>query len=172
MLRVMSIAAVLVACGGRAPAPAAPPAPPAPPAPSAAPPAAPAPAPPADASAPTAAVAAPPADTAPLDQDLPRLVERALALYRDVASALTASGNDCAAASARLRALSERYRDVVLANAKVLHDGRARQLRAALEQHGDEFDAAAQAVVGSPAMAKCAPDPVFSKAFDELLSPP
>lgn len=148
MLRVMSITAVLAACSGRAPGPAAPPAAVAP------------------------ADASPPADAAPLDQDLPRLVERSLAMYRDVAGALAASGNDCAAASARLRELSERYRDVVSANAKVLRDGRARQLRAALEQHGDEFDAAAQAVVQSPAMAKCAPDPAFGKAFDELLAPP
>jgi hypothetical protein len=162
MLRVLSIAAVLAACSGRAPAPAAPPGPAAasPASPAASTPAAPAP------------VAAAPADAAPLDQDLPRLVERALAMYRDVASALATSGNDCATASARLRELSGRYRDVVTANARVLRDGRARQLRAALESHGDEFDAAAQAVVGSPAMAKCAPDPAFGKAFDELLAPP
>lgn len=161
----MSIAAVLAACSGRAPAPAAP-APPPPPA------AAPAPPPastPADAAAPPVAA---PADAAPLDQDLPRLVERALAMYRDVAGALAASGNDCAGAAARLRALSERYRDVVTANARILRDGRARQLRTTLEAHGDEFDAAAQAVVGSPAMAKCAPDPAFARAFDELLAPP
>lgn len=164
MLRVMSIAAVLAACGGRAPGPPAA-TPPSPPAPTAA-------AAPAGAGAPTVIAAPPPADATPLDQDLPRLVERALALYRDVAGALAASGNDCAAASARLRALSERYRDVVTANAKVLRDGRARQLRAALESHGDEFDAAAQAVIGSPVMAKCAPDPAFGKAFDELLAPP
>jgi hypothetical protein len=122
--------------------------------------------------APRAGPAPAAADSAPLDQDLPRLVERALAMYRDVAAALAASGNDCAAASARLRELSERYRDVVSANARVLRDGRARQLRAALEPHGDEFDAAAQVVVGAPAMAKCAPDPAFAKAFDELLAPP
>jgi hypothetical protein len=169
MLRVMSIAAVLAACSGRGPGPVASPAPaaapPAAPRPAAAP-VSPAPAAPPAAPAPAAAAAA------PLDQDLPRLVERALAMYRDVAGALAASGTDCAAASARLRELSERYRDVVTANAKVLRDGRARQLRAALESHGDEFDAAAQAVVGSPAMAKCAPDPAFSKAFDDLLAPP
>jgi hypothetical protein len=169
MLRVMSIAAVLAACTGRAPGPVVSPAPAAPP--------------PAAAhvapAASTAAAAAPPAapapaaaDPGPLDQDLPRLVERALAMYRDVAAALAASGSDCAAASARLRELSERYREVVSANARVLRDGRARQLRAALESHGDEFDAAAQAVVGAPAMAKCAPDPAFGKAFDELLAPP
>jgi hypothetical protein len=167
MLRAMSIAAVLAACSGRAPGPVASPAP-------AAPPAAAAPAPPAastaDAGARPPAAAA--ADAAPLDQDLPRLVERALAMYRDVAGALAASANDCAAATARLRELSGRYRDVVTANAKVLRDGRARQLRAALEPHGDEFDAAAQSVVQSPVMAKCAPDPAFGKAFDELLAPP
>jgi hypothetical protein len=165
MLRVMSIAAVLAACSGRAPAPTAPAAPIA-----AAASASPAAAPSAAAGPPPAA--APPVEAAPLDQDLPRLVERALAMYRDVAGALAASGNDCARASARLRELSERYRDVVAANAKVLRDGRARQLRAALESHGDEFDAAAQAVVGSPAMANCAPDPAFARAFDELLAPP
>lgn len=164
MLRAMSIAAVLAACSGRAGPVASP----------AAPPPAAAPAPPV--AAPGAAAPSPaapaPAPAAPLDQDLPRLVERALAMYRDVAGALAASGNDCAAASARLRELSGRYRDVVTANAKVLRDGRARELRAALEPHGDEFDAAAQAVVGSPVMAKCAPDPAFGKAFDDLLAPP
>ena len=166
----MSIAAVLAACSGRAPGPVASPVASTA---GAAPPAAAAPAPPAAAPGPAAAAApAPAVDAAPLDQDLPRLVERALAMYRDVAATLTASGNDCAAASARLRELSVRYRDVVTANAKVLRDGRARQLRAALEPHGDEFDAAAQAVVGAPAMAKCAPDPAFSKAFDDLLAPP
>jgi hypothetical protein len=167
MLRVMSIAAVLAACSARAAGP--PASPPPARAPSSPVHAAP---PPPPASAPPVAAAPPPADATPLDQNLPRLVERALALYRDVAAALAASGNDCAAASARLRELSARYRDVVLANAKVLHDGRARPLRAALEPHGDEFDAAAQAVVQSPAMARCAPDPAFGKAFDELLAPP
>ncbi|HEX3766050.1 MAG TPA: hypothetical protein VHW23_45450 [Kofleriaceae bacterium] len=156
MLRVMSIAAVLAACGGR---------PPGPPAAPAAPPAAPAAAQPARPAEPAVA-----ADATPLDQDLPRLVDRALAMYRDVAGAL--GGEDCAAASARLRALSSRYHDVVAANARVLRAGRAGQLREALEPHGDEFDAAAQAVVGSPAMAKCAPDPAFEKAFDDILAPP
>jgi len=154
MLRVMSIAAVLVACGSRSPAAIAPVA-----------------APPAAAPAPVGAVE--PAawvDTAPLEQDLPRLVDRALAMYRDIAQALT--GDDCAAAAVRLRGLAGRYRDVVVANARVLRDGRARQLRAALDAHGDAFDAAAQAVAGAPAMARCAPDPAFEQAFDQLLAPP
>ena len=128
---------------------------------------------------PTAApVAAPlpaapaPAPAAPLDQDLPRLVERGLAMYRDIAGALAASGNDCAAASARLRELSGRYRDVVAANAKVVRDGHARQLQAELDARGDEFKAAADAVAGAPIMARCGPDPAFHKAFDDMFVPP
>jgi hypothetical protein len=169
-LRAMSIAAVLAACSGRAPGPVASPAP------GAARVAA-APAPPAGATAsagapPSAAPAPAAADAAPLDQDLPRLVERALAMYRDVAAALTASGNDCAAASARLRELSGRYRDVVAANAKVVRDGHARQLQAELDARGDEFKAAAEAVAGAPIMARCGPDPAFHKAFDDMFVPP
>jgi hypothetical protein len=159
MLRVTWIAAVAavvawsvassIACSARAPS--APP--PVPPAPVAV---------PADAAA----------DAAPLDRDLPQLVERSLAMYRDVARAFAASGEDCGAASARLRELAGRYRDVTAANAAVMHDGRAGELRAALGAHDQEFDAAAQAVMQSPTMARCARDPGFGKAFDELVAPP
>lgn len=152
MLRAMAIAAAVLAaaCGGRSSG-GQPPAQPAP------------------------AVAAPrdaAVDTVPLDQDLPRLVERSLAMYQDVARAFAASGEDCAAATGRLRELTGRYRDVVVANAKVLHDGRASQLRAALGPHEEQFDAAAAAVVQSPTMARCAQDPAFGKAFDELVATP
>jgi hypothetical protein len=114
-------------------------------------------------------------DAAPLDQDLPRLVERAIAMYQDIAAALVvpspsgASGKDCAAATAKLRQLAGTYRDVVAANAKVLHDGRAKELKAALEPHGDAFDAGARAIMQSPTMSACAQDPGFTKALDELL---
>lgn len=147
MLRVMWIAAAL-ACSGRSSGP-----PPAPPVAHAA---------PADAAV----------DAAPLDQDLPRLVERSLALYQDIAKAFAASGEDCAAASGRLRELTERYRDVVAANAKVLRDGRAKELRAALDPRSDAFDAAAAAVVQSPTMSRCAQDRGFARAFDELVASP
>jgi len=152
MSRALSIAAaVLVACSGRgATGPASPP----------------------RAAAVAPLDAGPAVDAAPLDQDLARLVELSLAMYREVASAFTASGRDCAAATARLRELAGRYRDVAAANAKVLRDGRARQLRAALGPHDAEFDAAAQAVVGSPTMASCAQDAGFGVAFDELVAPP
>lgn len=107
-----------------------------------------------------------------LDQDLPRLVERSLVMYRDVARVLADNPEDCAAAAGKLGQLAGMYREVVTANAKVLHDGRARQLKAALEPHGEAFDRSAQAIMQSPAMAKCAQDPAFAKAFDELLEAP
>jgi hypothetical protein len=131
--------------------------------------------PPPVAPAPVAAAPAAPAsapDGAPLDQDLPRLVARSLGMYQDIAKGFAASGEDCPAATAELHELAGRYRDVVVANAKVLHDGRATELRAALDPHDEEFDAAAAAVVQSPTMARCAPDPAFGKALDELLQPP
>lgn len=139
--------ALAIACSGRAAAP---------------PPAQPAPVAPADAAA----------DATPLDQDLPKLVERSLAMYQDVARALAASHDDCAAATARLRELAGRYRDVAVANAKVLHDGRDKELRTALGPRGVEVDAAAAAVVESPLMSKCSRDRAFGKAFDELVAPP
>jgi hypothetical protein len=116
--------------------------------------------------------AGPPPDARPLDQDLPRLVERSLAMYRDLAAALAVIGDDCASATARLGQLATSDRDVVTANAKVVHDGRSAELRAALEPHGAAFDASAQAIMQSPTLAKCAQDPAFAKAFDHVLEPP
>jgi hypothetical protein len=147
MLRVMWIAWA-VACGGR--------------------PAAPPPAQPAHAGAPADAAI----DATPLDQDLPRLVERSLAMYRDVATSFADSREDCAAATGRLRALAGRYRDVAASVAKVLHDGRDKELRAALGPRSEQFDAAAAAVFQSPTMSACSRDPAFGKAFDELVEPP
>jgi hypothetical protein len=111
-------------------------------------------------------------DAPPLDQDLPRLAERSLAMFKDLVAAFSASGQDCAAAIAKMHELGDRYRDVTLANAKVLHDGRAKQLQAALAPHSAELDAAAAAVVHSAVVSSCAEDRAFSKAFDELVSPP
>ena len=111
-------------------------------------------------------------DAASLDQDLPRLALRSLAMYQDVAKAFVASGEDCAAAATRLGQLAGAYRDVVTANAKVLHDGHAKQLQAALDPHGDAFDDSARAIMQSPTMSRCAQDPAFANAFDALLEPP
>lgn len=149
MLRALAIAAV-VACSGTPPPATQPAAPP----------------------HPGIAADAALADAAPLDQDLPRLIARSLAMYQDVAAAFTASGTDCAAATARLGRLAVAYRDVVAANARVVHDGRAPQLRAALALHDEVFTAAAGEVMHAPTMAACAPDPGFTHALDELFAPP
>jgi hypothetical protein len=109
---------------------------------------------------------------APLDRDLSRLAARATKLYQDVAAAFTEAGADCAAASSKLGALQTTYADVVAANAKVLHEGRARELRVALEPHSDALDAAAKAIVESKTMSKCSPDKSFTDAFDNLVGAP
>jgi hypothetical protein len=112
------------------------------------------------------------ADAAGLDRDYPRLAERAVQLYEAVAEAFRAAGQDCPQATQRLGGLAATYRDVVAANAKILHEGRARELKQALARHGDRFDAAAKAIVESPTMARCAEDPPFTKAFDDLVGAP
>src|SRR5690349_13061967 len=122
MFRVISLltAAAAIACSG-SPPPAKPTGPP-------------------PAAAPTDAA---PRDVPPLDQDLERLAQRSLAMYRAVAKALGDAQRPCSAATADLGQLRDEYRDVVTANNKVLQDGRAAQLRAALAPHNDEFDHAA-----------------------------
>jgi hypothetical protein len=151
MWRVLSPVAVAVAagaCSGAAPAPR-----------------------PAPAPAVVVADASVPADTAALDQDLVRLAERSLAMYRDIAQAL-AGDTDCVAATIKLRELAAGYRDVVATNAQVLRDGRAAELRAALAPHNEALDRAARALMTSATMASCAQDTAFAQAFDELLEPP
>jgi hypothetical protein len=151
MLRVISLlaAAAAIACSGSPP-----PAKPTGPTPAAVP------------------IDAGPRDAPPLDQDLERLAQRSLAMYRAVGKALGDSQRPCSAATADLGQLRDEYRDVVAANAKVLQDGRAKELRAALAPHNEEFDRAAQAVVQSPTMSKCSNDRAFAKAFDDLLEAP
>jgi hypothetical protein len=126
---------------------------------------------------PAAGPAAQPADAGvpdalPLDRDYDRLAVRAVALYEAVAEAFGAAGEDCAQATARLGELAAAYRDVVAANAKILHEGRARELKRPLARHGDRFDAAAKAIMESEAMARCAEVPAFTNAFDDLVGAP
>jgi hypothetical protein len=111
-------------------------------------------------------------DALPLDQDYPRLAERAVKLYQEVAEAFRVAGEDCAAASAKLGELTAAYGDVVAANAKILHDGRAKELKQALGKYSEQFETAAKSIVQSPAMAKCYRDPAFTKAFDDLVGTP
>lgn len=113
-----------------------------------------------------------PADAAALDQDLPRLATRVLKLYQDVAAAFAAVGEDCAAATQKLGELHGQYADVVAANAKVMHDGRAQELRAALAPHSAQVDAAAQAMFSAKTLPKCAQDATFAHAYDALFEEP
>jgi hypothetical protein len=107
----------------------------------------------------------------PLDQDLPRLAEQTVTMYRLVADALAAAP-DCATATAKLDELFPRFAAIGPASERVLHAGRAAELRKALEPHLEAFDAAGQAIAKSPRMAACASDKAFEKAFDRLVSPP
>jgi hypothetical protein len=148
---------LLVACGTKS----TPPVPPTPP-------------PDAAIDAPTAAIApdAPPASASPLDRDLPRLAQRSVALYEAVVATFRTAGADCAAATKRLGELRTEYADVTAANAKVLHEGRARDLKAALVPFDDKLDAAAREIVGSQTMSKCTSDRAFTRSFDDLVGAP
>ncbi len=126
------------------------------------------PAPPPDAAAATADASPP----VPLDEDLPRLALRAVELYEDVVRVFAASGKDCVAAAAKLRALQPTYAAVAAANAKVLHEGAAKALRAQLEPHAARLDAAAKTIATSPTMTACSDDREFTDAFDDLVGAP
>jgi hypothetical protein len=108
----------------------------------------------------------------PLDQDLPRLAARSVQLYQEIAAAFAAAGEDCASAAQKLGSLQATYADVVVANATVLHQGRARELREALGVHMSDLDAAAKAIVQSPTMMTCSKDGAFTDAFDKLVGAP
>jgi len=117
-----------------------------------------------------------PADAAPppvpLDEDLPRLALRGVQLYEEIAAVFAASGKDCAAATTKLHALQPTYADVAAANAKVLHEGAAKELRAALEPYAPRLDAAAKAIASSTTMAECSDDREFTNTFDALVGAP
>lgn len=134
------------------------------------------PAPPPDAAVDAAPVAvtpdAAPVANGPLDRDLPRLALKSVALYEAVVAAFRSAGTSCASATKSLTDLHATYADVGLANAKVLHEGRARELKAALAKYDDKLDAAAKEIVGSQTMSKCTGDRAFTKAFDDLVGAP
>jgi hypothetical protein len=107
-----------------------------------------------------------------LDQDLPRLAQRAAKMFADVAAAFATAGEDCTAATTMLRSLAATHADVVAANHKVVRDGRGMQLKLALRDHEQQLDAAAKSIMTGKTMAACATDEAFVKAYDELVSPP
>jgi hypothetical protein len=107
-----------------------------------------------------------------LDRDYPQLAERAVKLYEDVAELFRTIGEDCEQATAKLTEIGAANRDVVVANAKVLREGRAKELRQALAKQGDRLDAAAKVIMQSPTLSMCAHYPSFTKAFDDVVATP
>lgn len=128
--------------------------------------------PPADAAVAVAVDALASTPAGPLDRDLPRLAERSVALYESVVAVFRAAGTDCAAATAKIEALRKEFADVTAANAKILHEGRGREMKAALAKHETKLDAAAREIVGSQTISKCSADRSFTRAFDELVGAP
>ncbi len=118
-------------------------------------------------------VAAPdaaPAEPVPLDEDLPRLAERASKLYADWARAFAEAGTDCTAATSRMNALAESYADVIVANQRLMRAGHQKvvAMRQEMKKYEVENDANAKAIADGPTMSTCSSDPAFSKAVDRL----
>lgn len=141
--------AVLVGCGGSAPASQGP--------------------------APIHATAAPSDAAAPvaLEDDPQRLAVRSVEMFQAIAKAVT-DAKDCATAIQGLDAIATTDAEVIAANSKTLHAGHAKvqALKAALEPHEQDLQAAAQAIGAAPVMKSCAGDPAFAKAADKLLGEP
>ena len=109
-----------------------------------------------------------------LDDDLPKLAARAVAMYQAIASSLAEPRTDCAAIAKKLGAIETANRDAITATAKVVHAGhdKIQKLRAALEPHQAELDASGQAIAASAPMKACSNDPGFAVAIDHLLGEP
>ncbi|MGE5181339.1 MAG: hypothetical protein ACM31C_04730 [Acidobacteriota bacterium] len=115
-------------------------------------------------------------DAAPprLEDDLPRLAARAVQLFQAWQKVLADANGDCRAAATKLDDLAIEYADVIEANAHIMRAGHAKieALKAELAKHGDEMDAAAQAIAHSPTMASCATDRAFAQAIDRIGGSP
>jgi hypothetical protein len=106
----------------------------------------------------------------PLDEDLPRLAERAAKMYQDWQRAFAEAGTDCAAATAKMNALAEANADLIAANQRLTKSGheKIKAARAELEKHSAEIDPAAQAIMQGPTMSSCSGDPAFNRALERL----
>jgi hypothetical protein len=118
-------------------------------------------------------VSAAPPDAAALDADPPRLAARTIELLRACGQALVAA-SDCADASARLDAVVEANREVIDANARVLHaQGAVRDaLQRVLAARASEVAEAGKQLVDAPIAKQCATDPAFRTALDRLRGEP
>ena len=106
----------------------------------------------------------------PLDEDLPRLAERAVKLYADWAHAFAEAGTDCQAATSRMNAIADSYADVIVANQRLMRAGHDKvvAMREAMKKYEAENEASAKAIMQGPTMSTCSTDPAFSKAVDRL----
>ncbi|MCW5808490.1 MAG: hypothetical protein KIT31_39430, partial [Deltaproteobacteria bacterium] len=93
-------------------------------------------------------------------------------LFEEIVKVFDQAGEDCSAAAAGLDQLRTRYGEVTVANAQVLREGRAMELKLALRPYDDRFEAAAKAIASSKTMRACAMDGTFARAFDALVGPP
>jgi len=105
-----------------------------------------------------------------LEDDLPKLAERAVKLYQDWQRAFSEAGTDCAAATTRMNALADANADLIAANQRLVHAGhdKIKAARVELDKHSAEVDPAAQAIIQGPTMSACKGDPAFNKALDRL----
>src|SRR5262245_33961072 len=93
----------------------------------------------------------------PLDEDLPRLAERMLKLYKDWQQAFAEAGTDCALATTKLDVIVKANTDLLAAMRRVMRAGHAKiqALRKEREKYDAEIDASAKAIFESPTLAKC-----------------
>jgi hypothetical protein len=106
----------------------------------------------------------------PLDEDLPRLADRAVKLYQDWERAFSAAGTNCADAATRMNALAEANADLIAANQRLSRAGheKIKAPRAELEKRSAEIDPAAQAIMTGPTMSACKSDAAFNTALERL----
>jgi hypothetical protein len=101
---------------------------------------------------------------------MPRLAERAVALYQAWAHAVDT--DDCAKAAAAMTAVAEQFADVIAANAKILRSGHdeRKALKDALAPHDAEMEPAAKTIVAGAA--RCHDHADFVRAFDRIGGSP
>lgn len=106
----------------------------------------------------------------PLDEDLPRLADRAVKLYQDWERAFSAAGTNCADAATRMSALADANADLIAANQRLTRAGheKIKAARAELEKRSAEIDPAAQAIMTGPTMSACKSDTAFNAALERL----
>lgn len=116
--------------------------------------------------------AAPDAAVAPraLDDDLPRLADRAVKLYVDWQNAFELAGTNCEDATTKMNALADANADLIAANQRLVRAGhdKIKAARAELEKRSAEIDPAAQAIMTGPTMSACKADAPFNAALERL----